>query len=80
MRQIAKRRMEKLSPERRRQIAGKGGKAWWDKLTDEEKRRAIERLQKARRQKRREEKGTAKSVTSARAKSKQSAKTISPRP
>jgi hypothetical protein len=44
--------MEKLSPEQRQEIAGKGGRAWWDKLTEEEKRKAIERIQKARKQKR----------------------------
>ncbi len=49
---IAKRRMEKLSPERRQQIAGKGGKAWWNSLTEEERRKAIARIQKARRKKR----------------------------
>jgi hypothetical protein len=46
---IAKRRMAKMSPEKRQQIAGKGGKAWWDSLSDEERRKAIERIQKARR-------------------------------
>lgn len=45
---IAKRRMEKLSPEKRQQIAGKGGKAWWDSLTEEGRRKAIEKIQKAR--------------------------------
>jgi hypothetical protein len=54
MRQIAKRRMEKLSPEQRQEIAGKGGKAWWDKLSEEERRAAIERIQKARRHRRQE--------------------------
>jgi beta-phosphoglucomutase-like phosphatase (HAD superfamily) len=49
---IAKRRMVKMSPEERQQIAGKGGKAWWDSLTAEEKRERVERLQKARRKKR----------------------------
>ena len=52
MREIAKRRAEKLTPEKRRQIAGKGGKAWWDSLTEEERRKAIDRIQKARRNKR----------------------------
>jgi hypothetical protein len=52
MRQIAKRRMEKLSPEQRQEIAGKGGKAWWNKLSEEERRTAIERIQKARRHQR----------------------------
>ncbi|HVN89188.1 MAG TPA: hypothetical protein VMT61_05185 [Candidatus Binataceae bacterium] len=46
--------MEKLSPEQRQEIAGKGGKAWWDKLSEEEKRAAIERIQKARRHRRQE--------------------------
>jgi hypothetical protein len=52
MRQIAKRRMEKLSPEERQQIARKGGKARWERLTEEEKRETIERIQTARREKR----------------------------
>lgn len=46
---IAKRRMETMSPEKRQQIAGKGGKAWWGSLTEEERRKAIDRIQKARR-------------------------------
>jgi hypothetical protein len=49
---IAKRRMAKMSPEKRRQIAGKGGKAWWDSLTDRERRERIDRIQKARKEKR----------------------------
>jgi hypothetical protein len=49
---IAKRRMAKMSPEKRQQIARKGGKAWWDSLTDEEKRERIDRIQKARKEKR----------------------------
>jgi len=52
MRQIAKRRMQKLSPEQRQKIASKGGKAWWDKLSEGERREAIERIQEARRRKR----------------------------
>jgi hypothetical protein len=52
MREIAKRRMEKLSADQRQKIAGKGGKAWWDSLTQEERQKAIERIQKARREKR----------------------------
>jgi Stress-induced bacterial acidophilic repeat motif len=52
MREIAKRRMEKLNPEQRQEIARKGGKAWWDKLSEEERRIAIERIQKARKKKR----------------------------
>jgi hypothetical protein len=49
---IAKRRMAKMSPEKRQQIAGKGGKAWWDSLTDEQRRERIDRIQKARKEKR----------------------------
>jgi hypothetical protein len=52
MRQIAMRRMEKLSPEKRQQIARKGGNALWEKLSAEERREAIERIQKARKDKR----------------------------
>lgn len=54
MRQIAKRRMEKLSPKQRQEIAGKGGRAWWDKMSEEERRAAIERMQRGRRQQRQE--------------------------
>jgi hypothetical protein len=50
MREIAKRRMEKLTPVQRQKIASKGGKAWWDNLSEEEKRSAIERIQTARKQ------------------------------
>jgi hypothetical protein len=49
---IAKRRMAKMSPEERQQIAGKGGKAWWNSLTDDERRERIDRIQKARRENR----------------------------
>jgi hypothetical protein len=49
---IAKRRMAKMTPEKRQQIAGKGGKAWWDKLSEQERRAAIDRIQKARKKKR----------------------------
>jgi hypothetical protein len=49
---IAKHRMAKMSPEKRQQIAGQGGKAWWNSLTDEERRERIDRIQKARKEKR----------------------------
>jgi hypothetical protein len=51
---IAKRRMTKMSPEKRQQVASIGGKAWWDSLTDQERRERIDRIQKARKEKRAE--------------------------
>jgi hypothetical protein len=49
---IAKRRMAKMTPKERQLIAGKGGKAWWNSLTDDEKRERIDRIQKARKENR----------------------------
>jgi len=48
---LAKRRMTRMTATQRKEIAAKGGRAWWDKLTEVERRRAIERIQKARKDK-----------------------------
>jgi hypothetical protein len=48
MREIAKRRMQKMTPEQRQNIASKGGRTWWDNLSEEQRRSAIERIQEAR--------------------------------
>jgi hypothetical protein len=48
MRELAKRRAAKLTPERRKAIASKAGHARWDNLSDEQRIQLIERMQKAR--------------------------------
>jgi hypothetical protein len=67
---IAKRRMAKMSPEKRQQIAGKGGKAWWDSLTGEERRERIDRIQKARKEKRAQKAKAVESTPGAKARAK----------
>ena len=67
---IAKRRMEKLSPEKRQEIARKGGNALWEKMTKEERRETIDRIQKARKQKRAQRAKSAESKTTSNARSK----------
>ena len=67
---IAKRRMAKMTREKRQQIAGKGGKAWWDSLSEEERRKVIERIQKGRRKQRAEKKKLGKTAQQAESKPK----------
>jgi hypothetical protein len=54
MREISRRRMTKLTPKQRQEIARKGGQARWNALTKTEQRTLIQRMVDARKKKRKE--------------------------